>query len=114
MAEVKLHMEAGNQDVVDAMLQGTTRVAVGHALDHEAFAEVASQFEKASRGVAFFEVEDTVDNQHHRAELFKAACVTLAALSSEMGQAQRAAQASRESEDDDDDGEWLEEPGAPA
>ena len=99
IAEVKRLMEEEHQPVVDAMLQGTTKIAVGHKPSSDAFAEELTKFEAAARGIAFHEVEDTPSNRELRADLFKASCVSMAALSAELGDARRTA-----AEDDSEHG----------
>ena len=71
IAEVKRLMEEEHQPVVDALLQGTTKIAAGHTPSSDAFAEELAKFEAAARGLAFHEVEDTPSNRELRADLFK-------------------------------------------
>ena len=101
IAEVKRLMEEEHQPVVDALLQGTTKIAVGHKPSSEAFAEELAKFEAAAQGVAFHEVEDTPSNRELRADLFKASCVTMAALSAELGAARREAEESEHDEEEE-------------
>ena len=79
--------EEGHQPLVDALLQGTTALAIGHASDGAEFAEHLASFEAAARGLAFHAVEDDglTETAQQRRELFSASCATLAALSKEVG-----------------------------
>ena len=49
--------EEGRKPLVDALLQGTTALAVGHDPDGAAFAEHLASFDSAARGLAFHAVE---------------------------------------------------------
>ena len=82
-----LIQEEGHQPLVDALLQGTTALAIGHASDGAEFAEHLASFEAAARGLAFHAVEDDglTETAQQRRELFSASCATLAALSKEVG-----------------------------
>lgn len=83
--EVKRLQEEGQQPLVDALLQGTTTLAIGHVPDSAEFAVHVASFEAAARGLRFHAVEDTAENAQERRELFGASCATLAALSAEVG-----------------------------
>ena len=49
--------EEGRKPLVDALLQGTTALAVGHDPDGAAFGEHLASFDSAARGLAFHAVE---------------------------------------------------------
>lgn len=108
-------------DIVDAMLQGTTTLAVGHSVDSDHFAKHVARcaaradnrarssnvarthiyiclascrsFEGAARGLRFHDVEDAPANEQERRELFTSQCVTLAALSAEASERRREVEA---------------------
>ena len=79
--------EEGHQPLVDALLQGTTALAIGHAPDGAEFAGHLASFEAVARGLAFHAVEEdgSAETAQRRRELFSASCATLAALSKEVG-----------------------------
>ena len=75
---------------------GSAGCSLSRALRHR-------RFELAARGLRFHAVDDLPEHAHQRRDLYKASCVTLAALSAEVGAMRRDAEVSAGAQNDKDE-----------
>ena len=78
MEEVQRLASAGRTDAVQAMIHGTSAMAVNHQPGGEEMQKHVNSFEEGMRGETFMESDDTPENARRRRALFMAACRTLA------------------------------------
>ena len=78
MEEVQRLASAGRKDAVQAIIDGTSAMAVAHRPDGEEMTKHMHIFETAMHGETFMESEDTAENSRYRRALFIALCRTLA------------------------------------
>ena len=65
-------------DAVQAIVSGTSALAVSHTPDGLEMQQHIASFEAGMHGAVFFDVDDTPENARYRRALFIAACRTLA------------------------------------
>ena len=89
MAEVQRLQELELTDAVAAIVEGTSKVAVGHTPSSSELEVLAAKFAAAMKGVDFFTVDDTQrpENQRFRKAMYVAACSSLAKLARERADA---------------------------
>ena len=80
MAEVQRLQELELTDAVGAIVEGTTKVAVGHMPSSDVLQQLAAKFASAMKGVDFFTIDDSQrpENQRFRKAMYVAACASLA------------------------------------
>ena len=81
MAEVKRLKSLGLTNAVQAIVEGTAKMAVGHGIDSNVMSDLADAFVRAMQGYAFLDVSDSQrqENSRYRKVLFVAACTSLSA-----------------------------------
>ena len=81
MAEVQRLQTLGLNDAVQAIVEGTTKLAVGHTVSSTVISELADSFTSAMQGHTFLEVSDSprAESVRYRRALYVAACASLSA-----------------------------------
>ena len=81
MAEVQRLKSLGLTAAVQAIIEGTAKLAAGHKANGSVIDELADGFAVAMRGYTFLEISDTPrpENVRYRKALYVAACASLSA-----------------------------------